>query len=92
MTAGEAHAYLEDVQRDLTRNRNDYPQEIIEANGVAIFALEKQIPEKPTLRKTPINTKFKLIEYECPKCHTWKARQVKFCSSCGQALDWSDTE
>lgn len=100
MTASEAHTYLEDLQRGLTRNRNDYPQEIIEANGVAILALEKQIPKKPKPHKVDVK-KIKIGNghwckgttiYYCPNCKDFISRAYKFCHKCGQALDWSDTE
>lgn len=68
-----------------------------EAIDIAIQALEKQIPKKPT----PIDYK-KYINvinnaivlrgaYWCPNCkHVVKSGS--FCSDCGQKLDWSDKE
>lgn len=62
---------------------------------IAISAIEKQIPKKPLNIE---ETKYK-VSYKCPVCGTvhingwcgtnWK---LPFCSICGQALDWSDTE
>lgn len=53
-------------------------------------AVEKQIPKKP------VN---KTLEYDgyygyCPCCNHVLSdyREYKRCYSCGQALDWSDTE
>ena len=61
-------------------------------------ALEKQIPKKVTVRKIG----YKLLDYICPCCTykqisqcggEWVAGQkYKYCSHCGQALDWSDSE
>ena len=58
-------------------------------------ALEKQIPKKPLNIE---ETKYK-VSYKCPVCVTlhvnnWCGTEWKlpFCSICGQALDWSDTE
>lgn len=47
MTYEVAHNILEDMQRMYTQYRNLYPSDLIEANGLAILALEKQIPKKP---------------------------------------------
>ena len=65
------------------------------AYGMAIQALEKQIPKKPT----PIdyekyidvidNARFLRGAYLCPNCkHVIKSGS--FCSACGQALDWNN--
>ena len=70
---------------------------VVEARNVAIKALEKQIPKKPT----PIdyekyidvidNARFLRGAYWCPNCkHVVKSGS--FCSDCGQKLDWSDEE
>ena len=56
-------------------------------------ALEKQIPKKPI----KINEDYEvaigrwIIDWECPNCGNPYADD-SFCSCCGQALDWSDTE
>lgn len=68
-----------------------------EALGIAIQALEKQIPKKPT----PIdyekyidvidNAKFLRGAFWCPNCkHV--VHSGSFCKECGQRLDWSDEE
>lgn len=61
----------------------DYPQDVAD---IAISALEKQIPRKP----------IRLLYHEvgdCPFCETTVyISEDKFCPSCGQALDWSDTD
>ena len=62
---------------------------------IAISAIEKQIPKKP------INVEKHY--YECPCCEhdlgvsdddifVYKNHTSVYCSNCGQALDWSDTE
>ena len=73
----------------------DYPMEYAIAFERAILALEKQIPMKPS----NITVEKYKVSYECPKCGTkhineWCGTEWKlpFCSICGQALDWSDTE
>lgn len=68
-----------------------------EALGLAIQALEKQIPKKPT----PIdyekyidvidNARFLRGAYWCHNCKR-VVRSGSFCSDCGQKLDWSDEE
>lgn len=68
-----------------------------EASGLAIQALEKQIPMKPT----PIdyekyidvidNAKFLKGAFWCPNCkHV--VHSGSFCKDRGQKLDWSDEE
>lgn len=89
MTSEEAHAYLEDLQREFTTHRRAYADNLIEANGAAILALEKQIPKK-----------FEIWNGQdcCPTCHAlfgsdetrkrlihW---EMDHCKYCGQALDW----
>ena len=60
-----------------------------EALGLAVEALEKQVPFKPTRVKErkEDNGKFG----DC-KCGERVIDAYGYCSKCGQALDWSDTE
>ena len=57
----------------------------VEEIGIAISALEKQIPKKVT-------------KSVCPSCHRiflfkhGETRKGNYCDNCGQALDWSDAE
>ena len=62
------------------------------AIGLAVKALERQIPTKPRERTEC----YPIGQYECSKCKCglvandkWK---TKYCPECGQAQDWSDTE
>lgn len=51
-------------------------------------AIEKQIPKKAALRGYTCkanNTSWR----SCPVCHARQHNTHKFCSQCGQALDWS---
>ena len=70
------------------------PQKRAEAIDVAIKALEKQIPKKPPVVNRPsIFIKVPV----CPNCSTSEHYQplygkTKYCSNCGQKLDWSDEE
>ena len=95
MTESEA---IKILQRDLQiQLENKALPDGIEAIQIAIQALEKQIPKKPT----PIdyekyidvinNARFLRGAYWCPNCkHVVKSGS--FCSDCGQKLDWSDEE
>lgn len=62
--------------------------------GMAINALEKQIPKKPPVVNRPsIFVKVPV----CPNCSTSEHYQplygkIKYCSNCGQKLDWSEEE
>ena len=65
-----------------------------ESIDMAIKALEKQIPKKPPVVNRPsIFVKVPV----CPNCSTSEHYQplyekTKYCSNCGQKLDWSDEE
>ena len=52
-----------------------------------VSALEKQIPKKPLWGATS-NASWR----SCPECHSREYKTFKFCSQCGQALDWGDSE
>lgn len=56
-----------------------------EALGLAVKALEKQIP-----KKLPIVEEL----YHCPNCGEKDAvlQGDNYCFNCGQALDWSDED
>lgn len=76
----KAHQYTDDIKLIISK---DCYKEIVNA-------LEKQIPKKP-IDKT--------LEYDgcyglCPCCNKVLSERKDFarCWSCGQALDWSDTE
>lgn len=96
MTYEEAHKFLEVKQRNMTQNRHIYNEQTIEVNGLAILALEKQIPKKPI--------KVEKHYYKCPCCKqdlsvsdddifVYESSTPKYCNFCGQAIKWeSDTE
>ena len=106
MTWNEAKKYMliekECINRDCNRDcaNCDIVQDVEDLNNaydVAINALEKQIPKKPT----PIdyekyidvidNARFLRGAYWCPNCkHVVKSGS--FCSDCGQKLDWESNE
>ena len=78
----------EQAKNDLERFllRGELPA--FKAVALAMQALEKQIPEKPSLNTIlPSLAKW----YSCPKCdYKYIVRSDKICYGCGQALDWSD--
>ena len=63
--------------------------------GIAIQALEKQIPKKPTYEGdgyAPDGT-FVLDEWICPCCgkrYKVDYDDYDYCPNCGQKIDWSD--
>lgn len=71
---------------------NTTKEELAEAMGMAIQALEKQIPKRPIKSKEQriryVNT------YYCPTCNLGFTgfNIAKWCYHCGQKLDWSDDE
>lgn len=80
----EGHHYIIDD------NGTVYPSAKVNAFGMAIEALEKQIPKKI------VKGKDLFWEYQCPNtnCDTQftKHASYAFCPGCGQALDWSVNE
>ena len=58
--------------------------------ALACKALEKQIPKKPLYE----NTYDDCVVYSCPACKDEKLilSGDNYCTTCGQALDWSDTK
>ncbi len=65
-----------------------------QAENCAVEALEKQIPKSPTL---DIVYPSGIRSYKCPVCEKGCLVRTdlyypKYCSNCGHALDWSDTE
>lgn len=68
----------------------DYPLDYAIAIDTAIEALEKQIPKKPISLGEDIDRDIG----QCPNCKeiidTYE--DYKYCSECGQAIDWRDVE
>lgn len=68
------------------------------ALNMAISALEKQIPKKPTSYKVEFGKKKAGYDiwteyarvYSCPRCEKFLSERYDWCYMCGQALDWSD--
>lgn len=88
MTNEEAKALFEEDLKD-GKCSNDCLE--CNAREKAISALDKQIPKKCETREGR-------MVYRCPSCGKWFAGSVdymiyfdlgpRFCSICGQALDW----
>ena len=64
-------------------------EEALETIKIAISALEKQIPKKPKVLKVHEISNYKYGECQCGE-HIMD--DEKYCSSCGQALDWSNSD
>ena len=64
--------------------------DITEAVECAINALEKQIPKK---LKVEVDNRHGVrnLYYFCPSCNSFRMESKKYCSNCGQALDWKET-
>ena len=51
--------------------------------------VEKATPKKPKNWKAERRPNGK-VEFNCPVCNRLYTERVNFCSSCGQAIDWSE--
>lgn len=49
--------------------------------GIAITALEKQVPQKPVMKRGSI---------QCINGHNQPVQHYKYCPFCGQLMDWID--
>ena len=107
MTEIEAKKYMLIEKECINRNCDRYcancdimqnVEDLNNAYDIAIKALEKQIPKKPDCIEDKM--------WCCPVCdnnllHKWikyptrlmpKSQGLSHCMSCGQAIDWSDTD
>lgn len=77
----------------------------VKAFEMAIAALEKQIPKKPEqgepfswIDSVKVGRRWKEVRktsygHACPNCGKSVAKlNGEYCSKCGQAIDWSDTD
>ena len=66
-----------------------------EALGLAIQALEKQIPKKPIIKHINTSEEATEIEYTCSVCGTNFVELtpcMEWCPYCGNKIYWSDEE
>lgn len=67
----------------------------LEALKVAAEALEKQIPQEPTLTADGYFNGQPIYDIwtcpNCSKCYEVEYEIYKHCPECGQAINWSDT-
>jgi hypothetical protein len=105
MTAKEAIRRIEDHNRIHAVKEYPFAIKITEALDMAVKALEKQIPKKPKILTWPLLTEAGW-KHGCPNCGCavgenknlgfaygeYLEPNEDFCCSCGQALDWGDTE
>ena len=85
----EGDVQMEDAIRIIEGLDTSNSEENIEAKKIAIAAMRKQIPKKPVTYKET-NRAY------CPVCGE-TVRGIdkpygKYCSGCGQRLDWSDEQ
>lgn len=88
MTAKDA---IRNIEIAIAEVEWEYPMNYAVAFEVAIEALEKQISKKPKLIKEDYTMdRILMRDFECPSCGNPRADD-SYCQTCGQRLDWSDT-
>lgn len=87
----------EEAIKELKEDRALYESDIVEAGDgtpdgqlllaldMAIEALERQMPQKPTIDEYDDGT----YSYICP-CGAEVKENQAYCDVCGQAIEWSD--
>lgn len=88
MTNREAIQILEEIETDVVLGgswlfEGERGQDVLKTIELATQALEKQEPKKPICYQNN-----HLKSFCCPKCS--KVVHSKYCSNCGQAIDWSE--
>lgn len=90
MTPQETVKWLKAIEEKYIHGGDeDFDEKRKIAINTAIEALEKQIPKKPTIKKS---VKVNAFTLKCPNCEAVLQADSPCCRYCGQALDWSDTE
>lgn len=82
--------FMQINDRDST---NKFLDEDYVANEMAVKAIERMIPKKPT-SKTHCkdgNSPLSQIIGRCPSCDCIVAEDMIWCDDCGQKLDWSES-
>ncbi len=88
MTPKEALKRIEQ-HIEVHSKKEPFAHYINEALMIAVNALEKQIPKEPKIVKVHDISNYKYGDCECGE-HI--CDDEKYCSNCGQAIDWGDTE
>ena len=101
MTESEAVEKLKNMRLFMQitdkNSEHKFAEDDYKANEIAIQALEKQIPKKPTYEGdgyAPDGT-FVLDEWICPYCETRYEvdyDDYDYFPNCGQKLDWEDDD
>lgn len=78
MLACEYHI-KDKCNKDYAKREDDFE----EAKKMAITAIEKQIPRKPSA--------YKGYGGKCKCGAVFLDRSTKYCGNCGQAIDWSES-
>lgn len=97
MISREEAIQILDNERPCCGEKVTYSEcERCEAYDMAIEALEKQIPQKPTIWGDGYADGVLIYDmWDCPNCE--KSYEIDYdhydhCPNCGQAIDWSDIE
>ena len=84
MTAAEAQERLVCIL-----NNNQFTKADKKAMYLAINAINKRIPKKP-IEKFAFSDDIEAGL--CPLCNEGVNEEMNFCSYCGQAIDWEETD
>lgn len=81
---------------DLLRYMEDYTddEKMLQAAELAVKALERHVPVKPITKETRDGKVTFFYCLTCKRMMGWSdgIPRLRFCSGCGQRIDWSDYE
>lgn len=61
-----------------------------QALSIACDSIERQMPKAPL--HILLNSEYSIAAGVCPCCDSYTSSKMKFCSQCGQALDWGEKQ
>lgn len=82
---------LRDIKMEYREMKEERKSQLNEDEKVK-FDLLQELVDRATPKKSVIKVTYNLRnsnrEHHCPHCGKWLTSHEKYCSNCGQALDW----